>query len=219
MDELEFGQHWVYFCSLAERLDETKHYIDHGIHNIDGSNDLIHGEVYSNIFKQIIVLAASEFEVMSKVLCLRIGSEKNHMNIKDISSVILKKYPQITSFEVITPFWITNPIGGWSVRDGKVDGLEWWNAYNSIKHGNKGAMKMATLRNAIISLGALYIINLYLMYEMFENLGFAFAYPAVYFKCKYMAYPVSSGEGKLPDFGNMTAQERIQQDYFGEIDY
>ena len=51
------------------------------------------------------------------------------------------------------------------------------------------------------------------MYEMFENLGFAFAYPAVYFKCKYMAYPVSSGEGKLPDFGNMTAQERIQQDY------
>ena len=80
-------------------------------------------------------------------------------------------------------------------------------------------MKMATLRNAIISLGALYIINLYLMYEMFENLGFAFAYPAVYFKCKYMAYPVSSGEGKLPDFGNMTAQERIQQDYFGEIDY
>ena len=29
MEQIELIQHWNYFCSLAERLDDTKHYIDH----------------------------------------------------------------------------------------------------------------------------------------------------------------------------------------------
>lgn len=69
-----YGANWNYtalelFCSLAERLDDTKHYIDHGLQEYDGIRELVHGKVYSDIFKQIIVLAASEFEIMSKALC------------------------------------------------------------------------------------------------------------------------------------------------------
>ena len=66
MEQIELIQHWNYFCSLAERLDDTKHYIDHGLQEHDGIRELVHGKVYSDIFKQIIVLAASEFEIMSK---------------------------------------------------------------------------------------------------------------------------------------------------------
>lgn len=69
MEQIELIQHWNYFCSLAERLDDTKHYIDHGLQEHDGIRELVHGKVYSDIFKQIIVLAASEFEIMSKALC------------------------------------------------------------------------------------------------------------------------------------------------------
>ena len=69
MEQMELIQHWNYFCSLAERLDDTKHYIDHGLQEHDGIRELVHGKVYSDIFKQIIVLAASEFEIMSKALC------------------------------------------------------------------------------------------------------------------------------------------------------
>ena len=60
MEQIELIQHWNYFCSLAERLDDTKHYIDHGLQEHDGIRELVHGKVYSDIFKQIIVLA--EFE-------------------------------------------------------------------------------------------------------------------------------------------------------------
>ena len=66
MEQIELIQHWNYFCSLAERLDDTKHYIDHGLQEHDGIRELVHGKVYSDIFKQIIVLAASEFEIMSR---------------------------------------------------------------------------------------------------------------------------------------------------------
>ena len=40
-----------------------------GLQEHDGIRELVHGKVYSDIFKQIIVLAASEFEIMSKALC------------------------------------------------------------------------------------------------------------------------------------------------------
>jgi len=35
MEQIELIQHWNYFCSLAERLDDTKHYIDHGLQEHD----------------------------------------------------------------------------------------------------------------------------------------------------------------------------------------
>lgn len=87
MEQIEIIQHWNYFCSLAERLDDTKHYIDHGLQEYDGIRELVHGKVYSDIFKQIIVLAASEFEIMSKALCSAKGVKTKR--IGDISETIL----------------------------------------------------------------------------------------------------------------------------------
>lgn len=31
MEIVELIQHWNYSCSFAERLDDTKHYIDYGL--------------------------------------------------------------------------------------------------------------------------------------------------------------------------------------------
>ena len=45
MEQIELIQHWNYFCSLAERLDDTKHYIDHGLQEHDGIRELVHGKV------------------------------------------------------------------------------------------------------------------------------------------------------------------------------
>ena len=36
-------------------------------------------------------------------------------------------------------------------------------------------------------------------------------YPTVYFKCKYLPHPVSSGEGLLPDEGNLSPTERYMR--------
>ena len=67
MDPQEYIQHWNYYCSLAARFDGTKDYLYHGFcQNEDDRALMIHGDVYSDIFKQIIILSASEFEIISQ---------------------------------------------------------------------------------------------------------------------------------------------------------
>ncbi len=213
MDKTEFIQHWNYFCSLAERIDETKHYIDHGLYERNGSLELKHGKVYSDNFKQIIVLSASEFEVMSKTLCRFKGVHAE--NIVEISRGVLSEFPKIIKTEVSTPFWINYPLEGWKVEEDKVLGLEWWRAYTSIKHGNKDSMQCATLKNSILALEALYVLDLYLMYQIFGDLSIAYSYPTVYFRSKYTAYSVSYGEGRLPDYGDLSATDMIKVKFPG----
>ncbi len=216
MDKTELIQHWNYFCSLAERLDETKHYIDHGLIEHDGEIELVHGKVYSDVFKQIIVLAASEFEIMSKALCALHGQQVKQ--IVDISDAILNQYPKIITFEVSTPFWINAPLQEWRVsvvNNGNnriVQGLDWWFAYNAIKHDEALSIQSATLQNAIMALGSLYIINLYIMHEIFGNMEIIFTFPCVYFRCKYLPHPISSGDGLLPDFGDCSPSEKFRRD-------
>ena len=216
MEQIELIQHWNYFCSLAERLDDTKHYIDHGLQEHDGIRELVHGKVYSDIFKQIIVLAASEFEIMSKALCSAKGVKTKR--IGDISETILGVFPKIIDFEVSTPFWINTPLHDWKTtridngKNVKVEGLDWWFAYNSIKHDEKESIKNATFENAVLALASLYIIEIYLMKELFGNMSIIYTYPTVYFKCKYLPHSVSSGEGLLPDEGGLSPTERYKKE-------
>lgn len=216
MEQIELIQHWNYFCSLAERLDDTKHYIDHGLQEHDGIRELVHGKVYSDIFKQIIVLAASEFEIMSKALCSTKGVKTKR--IGDISETILGVFPKIIDFEVSTPFWINTPLHDWKTtridngKNVKVEGLDWWFAYNSIKHDEKESIKNATFENAVLALASLYIIEIYLMKELFGNMSIIYTYPTVYFKCKYLPHSVSSGEGLLPDEGGLSPTERYKKE-------
>lgn len=51
------------------------------------------------------------------------------------------------------------------------------------------------------------------MYTLFDNMRIAYEYPCVYFKCKYLSYPTSMGEGKLPDFGDLSPGERMRKEF------
>ncbi len=213
MEKPEYLQHWTYFCALAQRLEETKNYIYHGLQIAeDGSEYLIHGEVYSDNLKQIIILAASEFETIAKVLCAERG--KSVKNIKEISETILAEFPRIVETEVISVFWTSTPLKSWRIDEsGKLLGLDWWRAYNALKHDDAGSFRKATLENAISSLSALFILDMYLMYELSHSLSIAYEYPPVYFRSKYTAGAVLSGEGLLPDYGNKTPYEIMREKY------
>ena len=213
MEQTELVQHWNYFCSLAAELEATQDFVYHGL-DIDNAGQpfMIHGSVYSDRFKQIIILAASEFEIMSKSLCKIYG--KAAKNIVDISHIILQHSPMITQTEIITAFYSGMPLKEWHVDIGnKVIGLDWWNAYNSLKHNEVDSYKKATLENAILSLASLYILDLYLMYEVCGDLSLAYYYPPVYFRSKYTAQSVNTGEGTLPDYGNQSPLEKVKEKY------
>ncbi len=213
MDSYEYVQHWQYFCSLAKLFDDTKIYTYHGLKLDNETNELIfeQGNVFSDRFKQIILLAASEFELIAKSLAGFNGTDK--VNISDISRIILEKYPKIIDFELITPFAMCKPLDGWRMNNGQVKGLEWWSSYNVLKHNNENSYKQATLENAFSALAALYIVNLYLMHVLYGDLRLSNSHPCIYFKSKYLPEYVFVGEGELPDFGNTSPFERIQRNY------
>ena len=164
----------------------------------------------------ILAPAASEFEIMSKALCSAKGVKTKR--IGDISETILGVFPKIIDFEVSTPFWINTPLHDWKTtridngKNVKVEGLDWWFAYNSIKHDEKESIKNATFENAVLALASLYIIEIYLMKELFGNMSIIYTYPTVYFKCKYLPHSVSSGEGLLPDEGGLSPTERYKKE-------
>lgn len=168
MNYEEFVLHWNYFCSLAIRLEETKNYVYHGIVESDGFR-LIHADVCSDVFKQIIILAASEFENVAKTICKCFGEKPR--SIEGISRFILNKFPRIIETEVITLFWQGRPLSDWKIDENdkkkKVHGIEWWDAYNSLKHNKVGSYKQATLNNAVMSLS---IKNMALFKKIDETL-------------------------------------------------
>ena len=153
---------------------------------------------------------------MSKALCSAKGVKTKR--IGDISETILGVFPKIIDFEVSTPFWINTPLHDWKTtridngKNVKVEGLDWWFAYNSIKHDEKETIKNATFENAVLALASLYIIEIYLMKELFGNMSIIYTYPTVYFKCKYLPHSVSSGEGLLPDEGGLSPTERYKKE-------
>ncbi len=200
MDRDEFIRHWNYFCSIAKRLEETSEYVYHGS---DGE-DLIHEKVYSDSFKQILLLAGAEFEIMSKNLCVLLGCNSKHIkNIRDISINILEKCPKIIKTKIYTKYWGNEPLDKWCINSGKenqVEGLEWWKAYNDVKHDINNSYKQCTLGNAMSAVCSLLVIDLYVMKKASGSLELAREFPAPYFRCEYMAAYYVSGEKELPDF-------------------
>ncbi len=133
MERDEFIRHWNYFCSIAKQLEETSEYVYHGSNS---EHKLELGDVYSDAFKQILLLSGAEFENMSKALCFLSGCPKESIdNIRDISIFLLNKYPRIVETTIYTKYWSTKPLEEWHINTGKdknekVEGMEWWKAYN-----------------------------------------------------------------------------------------
>lgn len=202
MEKDEFIRHWEYLCSIAKRLEETSEYVYHGS---DGEN-LLHDKVYSDAFKQILLLAGAEFENMSKSLCVLSGYDlKSIKNIRDISIYILDKYPKIGETKIYTKYWGNAPLDKWCInynqeKECQVEGLEWWKAYNNVKHDINDSYKQCTLENAMSAVCSLFVIDLYVMKKASGNLGLAREFPVPYFRCEYTAAYYVSKEKELPGF-------------------
>ncbi len=208
MERDDYIRHWNSFCGLATELEETERFVFHGLQG-DEQVGLIHADVFSDVFRQILMVTCSEFETMCKHLCSANGVKTN--NIVDISRCILSTYPNIVNTRIYTKYGYLTPIENWKLLNGKVEGIEWWRAYTAIKHDEKGAFKKATLENTVLALGTLYIIDLYVLKVSSGNLQLAHEFPPNYFRCEYTANYVVTSEGELPDFGNKTSDEIVKE--------
>lgn len=191
MDYQEIMHYWYYFCSICEQLETTRQYIDHRVIERDGLVEFENGSAYSNAFLQILVLAASEFETVSKLLCREIEpSFDEKSNILKITETILTHFPKIGQTLVTSDFLEINPLDQWHIGKNEkgephVDGLDWWDGYNSIKHKRYEFFKEANLKNCVLAVSSLLVLELYLSMQVLGNVSELSTRRCPYFHFKY----------------------------------
>jgi hypothetical protein len=142
--------HWNYFLALERDLEIVSRYIEFSERNFD---------VYSIELAHLLFAAASEVDVIAKLLCDRFSPATRRENINDYRPILLATLNNLPNTEVFVPrFGLTlKPWENWAGPTNP----DWWGSYNRVKHERDAHFGEATLKNALNALGALLIFNYY----------------------------------------------------------
>lgn len=201
---------WYYFRALAKQLHDTEQFVDHSL-NSDGR--MINGNTCLNEFAKILMLASAEFEIIAKSICNESGVILRwSANIVTITRELLKLYPNIGLTEVSTPYLTIHPLSHWSIKRNTnskgnisdvVNGIDWWNAHNKVKHDRTNSFQLANLQSSIDALASLMVLELYLSQIVVGNLDLVTRVGCEYFDCNYgLSFMAVNPGHKLPDFVN-----------------
>lgn len=140
--------HWNYFVALERDLEQVARYIEFAEQNLG---------VYSIELAHLLFAAASEVDVVAKLLCEQVDPTAKRGNINDYRDVLTDRLPDLPLTEVFVPrFGLSfKPWVNWK----KGASPDWWRSYNNVKHERDAHFNEATLKNVLNALGALLILT------------------------------------------------------------
>lgn len=143
--------YWQFFLAIEADLADTARYVEFADDNM---------ATYSIEYVRILLSAGSEVDVVAKLLCKRIDSNRQVEKIGQYRSVIAGECPRLHSTEVLIPRYklTAQPWKAW--RDQETPA--WWRAYNQVKHSRHERFREASLRNALDAVAGLFCLVLYL---------------------------------------------------------
>jgi hypothetical protein len=142
--------HWNYFLALERDLEVVSRYVEFCQPNFD---------VYSIEFAHLLFAAASEVDVIAKLLCQHFAPNAPRHNINDYRAILTaaNALPNLHSANVFVPrYGLT--LTPWDNWNGQANPL-WWSSYNNVKHQRDLHFQEATLKNALNALGALLLLT------------------------------------------------------------
>lgn len=144
--------YWQYFLKLESDFHATTRYI---------ACSEINDTTCSIEFAQQIVCISTECEAIIKKICKIIEPKNQAVNMGHYKRTILKKFPKIHEAPVRLNSLdrTVHPFAEWNNSGGR---LEWWNAYQDVKHHRDSNLEKANLKNTLHALSALLILELYL---------------------------------------------------------
>jgi len=142
--------HWNYFLALERDMESASRYIEFCEANFS---------VFSIELAHLLFAAASEVDVVAKLLCKQIAPGASPKNINDYKAILLRAVPDLPHTEVFVPRYGLSfkPWSNWGRRQNPI----WWRSYNNVKHERDGHFHEATLKNALNALGALLVVIYY----------------------------------------------------------
>lgn len=148
--------YWRFYLSIEQRFAETEKYVD-----FDKTNFKTFSVTYVSMIREI----GSEVDVTFKELC-DISQDNKDADISDYKKIVMQKYSSILSQKITVAGITLTPFYKWSEKT-----PTWWKAYNGIKHGRAKNYRKANLENTINLLGALFIIENYLLKKIVAQTG------------------------------------------------
>ena len=151
--------HWNYFLALESDCQKLSRYIEFSEENyMTFSIELAH----------LLIAAASEVDVIAKLLCRRINPSSKAKNIDHYRNEIIPYYPKIRNMEVTIPRYALK-FSPWLNEENPEGNPQWWRAYNNVKHQRNDHFMDASLQHSLNALGGLLILLLYYYKEEAEN--------------------------------------------------
>ena len=151
--------HWDYFLKLEADFADTLRYIE-----CCEANEA----AFSTEFAKQLVCICTECEALIKKICKATDPKNPATNMGHYKRSTLKAFPGIHK----APVYLgrrrrtLHPFADWHTTGGR---LEWWNAYQDIKHHRDSNLEKANLGNTLNALSALLLLEIYLHAGIFAN--------------------------------------------------
>lgn len=143
--------HWNYFLAFDSDAEKLSRYIEFTKKN---------EKTFSIELVRLLLSAASEVDVVAKLLCKKMSPDEPVKNMKDCREILNKKCPNIKKMKIQIPrygFDLT-PWINWKHKDRTPI---WWKDYNEVKHRSDKYFQKANLKNTLNSIAGLFCLVLY----------------------------------------------------------
>jgi hypothetical protein len=149
--ETEKKVHWNYFLALESDVENLSRYVEFTEKNYS---------TYSIEMVRLLLAACSEIDVIAKILCKRVVTDKKPKNMDQYREILKEKIPYIPEMKILIQRYglETIPWENWQSDENP----EWWGQYNDVKHERNKHFEHANLKNTLNSIGGLFIFLLYL---------------------------------------------------------
>lgn len=149
---------WTHYLVLESDIDNISRFIEFSENNF---------HTYSIQLAHFLLAVGSEIDVLLKALCRMLDNAAKLRNMQNYKKVITDNLPGIIKQEVLcrkyglrlTP-WIN-----WVDEER----LEWWQAYNAVKHKRNIHFEEANLKNSLNAIAALYLLNVHYNHNLSQQ--------------------------------------------------
>jgi hypothetical protein len=150
--------HWNYFIALEQDAERISRFIQFSTKNF---------EVFSIELARLLFAAASEFEVVGKLLCSTVTYKPAPSGFPPLRQRLNKSFPGLDRTRVFVPrYGLTlEPLKNFGFNKDP----DWWVAYSRVKHNRDSDFTLATLGHALNSIAGLLLLLLHLFVARAEN--------------------------------------------------
>ena len=157
IEEKEKLIHWNYFLAIEADTEGVSRFIEFTETNF---------QTYSIELARLILAAASEVDVVAKLLCKKVNPNDLSRSIGSYHRVLTNPFPTIKKMKILIRRYglELKPWVDWTA----ILPPNWWSDYNKVKHERNAYFHRASLKNALNAVAALFIMVLHYYKEEAE---------------------------------------------------